>query len=104
MPHALAGRRLLLAEDGEDNQRLISVLLKAAGAEVTVVANGRQALDAIEWAEAGSYGFPLISELARRVEVALDHDDTSIAPLMTRLQAYADAAARGVAAESGAGA
>ncbi len=259
MPHALAGRRILLAEDGEDNQRLISVLLKAAGAEVTIVANGRQALDAIEWAEAGgaafellltdmqmpevdgytlasvlrangsvipiialtahamaedrqkcldagcddyvskpidrraliatcarwlsppdvfttlgetltntsaavdahvperliselandpelaelsqvfasllparveainamllsldmdgaarlthqlkgaagSYGFPLISELARRVEVALGNDDHSIDPLMTRLQAYADAAARGVAAESGAGA
>jgi CheY-like chemotaxis protein len=60
MPHALAGRRVLLAEDGEDNQRLISVLLRAAGADVTVVSNGRQALDAIEWASAGGAPFDLL--------------------------------------------
>jgi PAS domain S-box-containing protein len=54
-PNALDGVRLLLAEDGEDNQRLLRVLLEAAGADVTVVANGVQALDAVEWsAEAGA--------------------------------------------------
>jgi CheY-like chemotaxis protein len=37
--------RILLAEDGPDNQRLISFLLKKAGAEVTVAANGQIALD-----------------------------------------------------------
>ncbi len=37
---ALVGRRVLLAEDGEDNQRLISMVLRKAGAEVTVVENG----------------------------------------------------------------
>ena len=59
-PRALQGRRLLLAEDGEDNQRLITVLLRAAGAEVTVVANGRQALETLEWAEAGGASFDLL--------------------------------------------
>ena len=59
-PSALAGRRVLLAEDGEDNQRLISVLLKAAGAEVTVVRNGRQALETLEWVEAGGGAFDLL--------------------------------------------
>jgi signal transduction histidine kinase/DNA-binding NarL/FixJ family response regulator len=59
-PRALSGRRILLAEDGEDNQRLITVLLQAAGAEVTVVSNGRQALEAIEWAEAAGARFDLL--------------------------------------------
>jgi signal transduction histidine kinase/CheY-like chemotaxis protein len=37
--------RVLLAEDGADNQRLISFLLTNAGAETTVVEDGKQALE-----------------------------------------------------------
>ena len=37
--------RILLAEDGPDNQRLISFVLKKAGADVTVAENGRIAAD-----------------------------------------------------------
>ena len=40
----LAGR-ILLAEDGPDNQRLISLHLRKAGAEVTIAPNGRVAVD-----------------------------------------------------------
>ena len=44
---SLEGLRVLLAEDGPDNRRLIRVLLQRAGAEVVTAENGRDALDKI---------------------------------------------------------
>ena len=44
----LDGIRLLLAEDGPDNQRLISFILRKAGAEVSVADNGRIAVETVE--------------------------------------------------------
>ncbi|MBN8626865.1 MAG: response regulator [Planctomycetes bacterium] len=41
----LQGLKILLVEDGPDNQRLISFVLKKAGAEVTICENGRDAVD-----------------------------------------------------------
>ncbi|MEX1229039.1 MAG: response regulator [Planctomycetaceae bacterium] len=43
----LAGYEVLLVEDGQDNQRLISFILKKAGAEVACAENGQLALDAV---------------------------------------------------------
>lgn len=42
----LADMRVLLAEDGPDNQRLITTILQKSGAKVDVVDNGRQAVEA----------------------------------------------------------
>ena len=51
----LSGHRLLLAEDGPDNQRFISFILKRMGADVTVAENGRAAVEgAIASRNAGS--------------------------------------------------
>ena len=44
--------RVLLAEDGPDNQRLISFYLRKAGADVTIADNGRIVLEMIETAAA----------------------------------------------------
>ncbi|MCA9284167.1 MAG: PAS domain S-box protein [Phycisphaerales bacterium] len=52
--------RILLAEDGPDNQRLISFHLRRAGAEVEVVANGRLALAAIRAGAQSQRPFDLV--------------------------------------------
>jgi CheY-like chemotaxis protein len=43
----LRGARILVAEDGQDNQRLIAFYLRKAGADVRIVDNGRRAVEAL---------------------------------------------------------
>ncbi|MDB5324171.1 MAG: luxQ 3 [Phycisphaerales bacterium] len=47
LPETKISGRILLAEDGRDNQRLISIHLRHAGAEVAVAANGRIAVEMV---------------------------------------------------------
>ncbi len=44
----LAGARILVAEDGADNRRLVAFHLNKAGAVITFAEDGQQALDAVE--------------------------------------------------------
>lgn len=57
---AIAGCRILLAEDGLDNQRLIRFLLEKSGADVEVVENGELATEAALSAMAHSQPFDVI--------------------------------------------
>jgi signal transduction histidine kinase/CheY-like chemotaxis protein len=61
--HALATRltgRPLLAEDGPDNQRLITFLLSKAGADVSAVENGELAVQCVRAAEAEGRPFDMV--------------------------------------------
>jgi CheY-like chemotaxis protein len=44
---SLEGRRVLVVEDGRDNQRILRFLLEEAGAEVDVAEDGKQAVDQV---------------------------------------------------------
>ncbi|MCA9255120.1 MAG: PAS domain-containing protein, partial [Phycisphaerales bacterium] len=59
-PKPLKGVRVLLAEDGPDNRRLISLHLRNAGAEVTTVENGRIAMEEIDAAQRDARPFDLL--------------------------------------------
>ncbi len=52
--------RVLLAEDGPDNQRLISLVLRKAGADVTVADNGQVAIDLVNAAAREARPFDLL--------------------------------------------
>ena len=52
--------RILLAEDGPDNQRLISFILKKSGADVTVAENGQIAFDEALAAQSAGRPFDVI--------------------------------------------
>jgi PAS domain S-box-containing protein len=52
--------RILLAEDGPDNQRLIAHLLRKVGAAVTVVENGKLAVDAALASQGTGHPFDVI--------------------------------------------
>ncbi len=56
----LRGARILVAEDGPDNQRLISFLLRKAGAEVELAENGQKAVEMVQAAEEKGQPYDLV--------------------------------------------
>ncbi len=56
----LSGCRILLAEDGADNQRLIAHLLQRASATVEIVDNGVKAIEAVQLAIAENRPFDIV--------------------------------------------
>ncbi len=52
--------RILLAEDGPDNQKLIAFLLRKAGADVTLAENGQIAVDLALAADRANEGFDVV--------------------------------------------
>lgn len=57
---SLKGMRILLAEDGPDNQRLFSFILKRAEASVHIAENGQLAVEAVEKASAEKKPFDVV--------------------------------------------
>ena len=57
---ATRGCKILLAEDGKDNQRIILLLLRKKGADVVIAENGSEAIRAIEQAEMEGQPFDLV--------------------------------------------
>ncbi|MBN1908718.1 MAG: response regulator [Pirellulales bacterium] len=60
LPTATLAGRVLLAEDGPDNQRLLSWILRKAGAEVTVAENGAVAVEQAHGAMKAGRPFDII--------------------------------------------
>lgn len=60
MTNIRLGCRVLLAEDGPDNRRLISYLLCKAGAQVTLAEDGQQAVDQVFAAETRGEQFDIV--------------------------------------------
>ena len=56
----MAGRRVLVAEDGADNRRLMEYLLGNAGARLDMVENGKLALDAALEADANGQPYDIV--------------------------------------------
>ena len=87
---SLAGTKILAAEDNQMNAEILQVLLEEAGAEVTLVGDGKQLAEAFEQSKPGTYDciltdimMPVMDgyEAARRIR-ASGHADAAKIPII----------------------
>ncbi len=103
---SIRGRRLLMAEDNELNAEIARTLLEDAGASVTVVTDGQQALERFRQDPPGTYDallmdmmMPVMDGLAAtRAIRALDRPDAKTIPIIaTTANAFAEDAEKCIA-------
>ena len=80
----LDGVRVLLAEDGPDNQRLLTAILRKAGADVTLAENGKRAIDEVHAAQFAATKFDVIL-----MDMQMPEMDGYTAAGMLRREGYA---------------
>ena len=106
LPRTGLSGRVLVAEDGADNQRLLDHMLRTAGLTVTLVGNGREAVDAALAASAAGQPFdavlmdiqmPVMDGLAAANELR----GRGYAQPLIALTAHAGAAARARCLQAG---
>ena len=104
-PVELYGMRILAAEDNEMNAEILQLLLENAGAEVTLVSDGRQLVDAFAEAAPGFYDCILTDimmpeldgyEAARAIRVMKREDASSIPIVALTANAFAEDAKKAV--------
>ena len=86
----ITGLKLLLAEDNDLNAEIAQVQFEEAGAEVTIVKNGKQAVELFEKAEPGTFDailmdimMPVMDGLTAAREIrALDRTDADTIPIL----------------------
>ncbi len=104
---SLRGLRVLLAEDHPTNQRVVQIILEPCGIDLTVVGNGREAVEAFEGARFDlilmDMQMPLMDGLAATREIRRLERETGRLPLpIAMLSANAMDEHRAMAAEAGA--
>ena len=86
----ISGLHLLMAEDNELNAEIAKTLLEEEGADITVVRNGRQAVDAFADSPAGTFDailmdvmMPVMDGLAATREIrSMDRPDAKTVPVI----------------------